>query len=98
MKITREQIKQIIQEELDKEERKVLQECPAVMDMVKFPALLKKIIPLLQQTFGQNINIYQYLIDMAEFYARDPDFFGERPQYTDDLATDLGLRENKETS
>lgn len=98
MKTTREQIKQIIQEELDKEERKILQEGPAVMDMVKFPALLKKIIPLLQQTFGQDINVYQFLIDMAEFYAKDPDFFDRRPQYTDDLTTDLGLRENKETS
>ena len=96
MKITREQLKEIIKEELDREERKVLQEGPNVMDMVKFPALLKKIIPLLQETFGQDINVYQFLIDMAEFYAKDPDFFDRRPQYTDDLASDLGLRETED--
>ena len=96
MKITREQLKEIIKEELDREERKVLQEGPDVMDMVKFPTLLKKIIPLLRETFGQDINVYQFLIDMAEFYAKDPDFFDRRPQYTDDLASDLDLRETED--
>lgn len=85
----------------DKSGREMLQEgWPrlAATDMAKFPGLLKKIIPLLQQEFGEEANVYQYLTDMAEFYAKDPDFFSQRPQFTDDLATDLGLRENKEIS
>ena len=66
MKITKQQLKQIIKEELGSIAGR------DIPNEEKYPAILIAFKEILDSSLGDNYNLYQELQKIAEFFARNP--------------------------